>query len=550
MRRARGQRVPLSGWSPARRNPLPDECAGPVAMSVSVVVPRQVARTSRYGLTSTRRRSLGAMVIVSALLLLGMAGSWSGPVQSMDEGIVLEYPQLMLQGQVPFRDFQSSYGPGAYLPLAAAYDALGPSVTVERAVGVAYRLATVLAIVALLLALGPGLATAGGSLAALGVVGTGGVPVAYAWYFALACVLWGLWCARAAITERRPRIAGLLWIVSGLLAGAAASARPELGVAAILSSSVLFLGAGRRAITTFAIGLVAGASPLVWNLVAAGWSSVWSYGVVARMHQLPMSGYTFAAGAGYLAVVSATTLVVVVAAIRERRRIGATPVTRCWLALALLSVLMVPQLLQRTDITHFSFVAPVCLGLLPWAVLRGPRTRLARAAIPVLCAAMIGLSAAAASANKGYEVHNDGRNFAATSAASASDQQRTLDWIDTHVAPGRRLFVGPADLTWAFYTPTELYFLTPALRPSGFYLELGPGDDTPMFTRGLIDSLHRADVLLLERLVLPDWRAQLPYARAGSTTPNAVVRRDFHAVFKAGPYSVWLRRLPHRSPSR
>ena len=518
-------------------------------MSISVAARPQVARTSRYGLTGARRRSVGAMVLVSALLLLGMAGSWSGPVESMDEGIVLEYPQLMLHGEVPFRDFQSSYGTGAYLPLAAAYEVLGPSVTVERAVGVAYRLAALLAIVALLLPLGAGLATAGGSLAALGVVGTGGVPVAYAWYFALAGVLWGLWCARAAITERRPRVAVLLWILSGFLAGAAASARPELGVAALLSSSVLFLGAGRQAITTFAIGLVAGASPLVWNLVAAGWSSVWSYGVVARMHQLPMSGYTFAAGAGYLLVVSATTLVLVVAAIRERRRIGATPLTRCWLALALLSVLMVSQLLQRTDITHFSFVAPVCLGLLPWAVLRGPRTRLARTAMPLLCAAMIGLTAAAASANKGYVVHNGGRSFAAPSAAAAADQQRTLDWIDRHVAPGRRLFVGPADLTWAFYTPTELYFLTPALRPSGFYLELGPGDDTPLFTRGLIDSLHRADVLLLDHLVLPDWRAQIPYARAGSKAPNAVVRRNFRAAFKAGPYSVWLRRMPRRGRS-
>jgi hypothetical protein len=487
---------------------------------------------------------VGAMVIVSALLLLGLAGSWSGPVASMDEGIVLEYPQLMLHGEVPFRDFQSSYGPGAYLPLAGAYEVLGSSVTVERAVGVAYRLATVLAIVALLLPLGAGLATAGGSLAAFGVVGTGGAPVAYAWYFALACVLWGLWCARTAITERRPKIGGLLWIVSGLLAGAAASARPELGVAALLSSSVLFLRAGRRAITTFAIGLVVGASPLLWNLVAAGWSSVWSYGVVARMHQLPMSGYTFAAGAGYVLVVSAATLVVIVAAIRERRRLGATPVTRCWLALALLSVLMIPQLLQRTDITHFSFVAPVCLGLLPWALLRGSGTRLARAAIPLLCAVLIGLTAAAASANKGYAVHNDGRSFPAASAAQASDEQRALDFIDANVAPGRRLFVGPADLTWAFYTPTELYFLTPALRPSGFYLELGPGDDDPLFTRGLINSLHRADVLLLDRLVLPDWRVQLPYARAGSKAPNAVVRRDFRAAFKAGPYSVWLRRMP------
>jgi hypothetical protein len=244
----------------------------------------------------------------------------------MDEGIVLEYPELILHGEVPFRDFQSSYGPGTYLPLAAAYRVLGPSVTVERAVGVAYRLAIVLALLALLWPLGAALALAGVSLATLAIlpIGTPGPPVAYGWYFALACLLWGLWSARAATLDRRPRVAAALWVASGLLAGAAASARPDLGVAAVLSSAVLVFGVGKIAKLAFAAGLAVGASPLLWNVLAAGWSPFWSYGVLARIHELPESGYPLPTGVGLLLALAAVAIVVVMAAIREHRRLGPT----------------------------------------------------------------------------------------------------------------------------------------------------------------------------------------------------------------------------------
>jgi hypothetical protein len=298
------------------------------------------------------------------------------------------------------------------------------------------------------------------------------------------------------------------------------------------------------------LGLAAGASPLAWTLVAAGWSRFWSYGVVARIHEVPESGYPFPTGFGFLLVLSAVTFIVVVAAIHERRRLGANPVTRCWLAVTVLSVLILPQVFQRADSGHFAFVGPVSLGLLPWAVIRGTPSRFTSAAIPVLCAIAIGLSAVASYSDKGFVVLNDGRSFAESSAGEAQQLQTVLDWLDTHVAPGRRLLVAPADLRWAFYTPTELYFLAPDLMPAGFYLELGPGDDTPLFTRQLIDDLNRADVLVLDDLTVPFWRRQIwPEARADSGAPNAVVRRDFRVVLQASPYSIWLRVRHSNQPS-
>jgi hypothetical protein len=211
---------------------------------------------------------------------------------------------------------------------------------------------------------------------------------------------------------------------------------------------------------------------------------------------------------------------------------------------------LLPQLFQRADSGHFSFVAPVALGLLPWAVFRGTRSSLARVAIPLVSAIVIGAGAAASFSSRGFVVSNDGRSFAAAAADNAAHMQRVLGWLDVHVAPGRRLFVGPSDLRWAFYTPTEMYFLAPHLQPAGFDLELGPGDDTPLFTRQLIDGLNRADVLVLDDLPVSYWRGQIwPQARIGSSAPNVVVRRDFRAVLEAGPYSVWLRAPRDQRPS-
>lgn len=90
-------------------------------MNTSVTTTSRVRANSLSGLFGVHRRAIGATIIVSALLLVGLAGSWRAPGATMDEGIVLEYPALILHGEVPFRDFQSSYGPGTYLPLAAAY---------------------------------------------------------------------------------------------------------------------------------------------------------------------------------------------------------------------------------------------------------------------------------------------------------------------------------------------------------------------------------------------------------------------------------------------
>ncbi|WP_224249526.1 hypothetical protein [Hyalangium gracile] len=61
------------------------------------------------------------------------------PVGFYDEGILLTDPQLMLAGKVPYRDFYSNYPPGTFMLLAALFKVFGPSVAVERWVGLVAR---------------------------------------------------------------------------------------------------------------------------------------------------------------------------------------------------------------------------------------------------------------------------------------------------------------------------------------------------------------------------------------------------------------------------
>jgi hypothetical protein len=503
-------------------------------------------------LAAERPRAIAAVALVAGLLLLGMAGSWRAPAISTDEGLVLEYPQLIMHGEAPFRDFQSSYGIGTYLPLAAAYDALGPSVSVERTVGVTYRLAIVLGVLALLWPLGLGLATLGGAAATLAIVplGSGSPPVAYGWEFALACVLWALWSERAALfrSEVTPGLARGLWAVSGVLVGAAVSARPDLGAAALVSSAVLLRRTPGGSRIAFGAGVLFGAAPLIWNLAVAGWSAFWIYGVQAREHQLPVSGYRFPSGIGVMLAGTASVLLLILRAARERHRHGPSPLAAGWIAIALLSALILPQLFQRADAGHFAFVATLSFGCLPWTGWRRRLPRPVTVFVLVLCALALAITALAAAKQSVFSVRNAGRSFPVASPERAADLHRTLRWLDVNEAPGRRLFVGPADMRWAFYTPTEIYYLAPALRPAGFYLELGPGDDTASFTRRIVADLRRADVLVLDHLYVPGWRSDVwPEARIGSPAPNAFITHRFRVVFRAGEFEVLVRRLPPHS---
>ena len=95
----------------------------------------------------TNRR--GKLVVFALLVTLALVSFWRGfdaPALPMDEGMLLVCPELLLKGQLPYRDFHLTKGPGNLAILSAAYAVFGANIFAERAVGLTYRLIILLAI--------------------------------------------------------------------------------------------------------------------------------------------------------------------------------------------------------------------------------------------------------------------------------------------------------------------------------------------------------------------------------------------------------------------
>ena len=63
---------------------------------------------------------------------------------------MLVYPEMIQRGKLPYRDFETFYGPANPALFAAAFSTLGTTIFVERAVGLVYRLLILLAIFAIM----------------------------------------------------------------------------------------------------------------------------------------------------------------------------------------------------------------------------------------------------------------------------------------------------------------------------------------------------------------------------------------------------------------
>src|ERR1700757_1276013 len=80
------------------------------------------------------------LILLMALLLAALWPAFQSPGPPEDEGIALVYPEMFMKGRLPYRDFETIYGPGNLLILSGAYGLFGDNISVERTVGLIYRL--------------------------------------------------------------------------------------------------------------------------------------------------------------------------------------------------------------------------------------------------------------------------------------------------------------------------------------------------------------------------------------------------------------------------
>src|SRR3954464_12684099 len=146
-----------------------------------------------------QKAAVGALIIIVAAISLWQAFDAVG--LPMDEGFLLVYPELILKGQLPYRDFETFYGPGNPYALSAVYAVLGPNILVERAVGLIYRLLIVGAVFGLAQRWGIAVAVGCSLIAGFLLAATG--VIAFAWMGAMAFGLLALWLSAQPETKWR-----------------------------------------------------------------------------------------------------------------------------------------------------------------------------------------------------------------------------------------------------------------------------------------------------------------------------------------------------------
>ncbi|HJX25385.1 MAG TPA: hypothetical protein VJ252_04465, partial [Chthoniobacterales bacterium] len=179
----------------------------------------------------------------------------------MDEGSLLVYPELILKGELPYRDFETFYGPANLWVLSAVYAGFGPSIFVERGVGLICRVLVLLIIFALVQRWGTTLAVGCALLSGIVLLPMG--LAAYAWVGGIICVLASLYLVANPESTMR-----CFW--GGILAGGALLFRVDLGPAIIASVLPLFFLMTPARRWKYLGGAVLALLPLAWLTVAVG----------------------------------------------------------------------------------------------------------------------------------------------------------------------------------------------------------------------------------------------------------------------------------------
>ncbi len=520
------------------------------------------------------------LAVVAVACALPLIALWRAPGPPMEEGFMLVFPELVLEGQVPNRDFLHLYGPGSLWALAGTFKVFGTTLATERAVGFLQQVGLAFGVFALLRPWGRWVAAAGGAMAAVIVVPPIGLT-ALAWTGGLALGLWALNSALVAKGEpassaRRRR----MLVVAGLLAGAALLYRPDLVVAIGLSGAALWWGLERGDRLRLAAAVAIGVSPYVVHMAIAGAGNVVEGLVLQPVFELrggrslpfppswgSFDGFLQRAGALiepswplpapptpaqlslWLGLLFAANAALVVMGVNAARRGD-----RRLLAMALFSVGLLPQAIQRADSTHLAWVSCVPLGLLPAAVVEAqrtwrPRWRSQRTAVLAGAVPMVATLALAPTFVWGTYADSVGRSFGFSeleagtirrgdrvfhygrldAVAAVNDMLPDVERISR---PGDSLFVGTGDLRKTPYSEAFLYYLLPELEPATQYIEMDPGlanaDDS-----GMADELRRADVVILSS-IRDDWDEPNDSRGFGPNEPNLVIDEDFCLVDSYG----------------
>ena len=525
----------------------------------------------------------GPLGLVAVACVLPLFGLWSAPGAPMEEGFMLTFPELLLKGFVPHRDFVHLYGPGGLWLLAAVYKVVGVTLEAERTVGFLQQVGVAFGVFAALRPWGRWTAAAGGVVAAVIVIPPIGL-VALAWVGAVALGLWSVNATLAGLERGSTRLVGL----GGVLGGLALLYRPDLVVAVVLSGIVLLTSLRGRDRLWYLGGAALGVAPYLVLVAMAGvrptinglfldpvfdlrggrrlplppsWDKFDGFLQLAGLLEEPPWPFPAPPSPAQLSLWLLLLLASVVLLFVTGRSVVRGTGDRRLIALALFSAGLLPQALQRADSTHLAWVSCVPLGLLPAALVElrrsAPGARLVAAAVPVvLTVALVPDFTWRAYSDyvaRGFgKEHVQGtmrsgdREFHYGRPDAVESVNRMIPVVRDVSDPGDTLFVGTGDLRKTPYSEAFLYYLLPELDPATRYIEMDPGVANAEDS-GMAEELAAADVVILSS-IRDDWVEPNDSRLFGPEEPNRIIERDFclverfgEGLFGRGLYELYTR---------
>jgi hypothetical protein len=547
----------------------------------------RVAEPRRRRLTP-RQRNVIVFAVIAVAFLIPLRGLLRSQGPPMEEGFMLVFPERVLDGDLPNRDFLHLYGPGSLWVLAGVFKVLGTSLTVERLVALLQQVGVVLGVYALARHWGRTVALPCALISLVIIVPSIGLT-ALGWVGGVALGLLGLALALEGRRRADDRRARLCTLFGGVLLGFALLYRLDLILAVGLAVLVMIRGLDAARVRRLLGGVAIGVSPYVIHLATAGIGATVSGMILDPViylrggRRLPMpppwdhlDGFLQRAGsirqiswpvpsftaAQQLAIwffflIGSVLFLLLVAWWRLRQDPGSFT-ARVLATVAVFSVGLMPQAIQRVDSAHFAWVSCVPVAFLPIAVTevlraRAPRLRLrvrnviAGGSVLVFLFAVlpsftiraytdfslqsIGIHRIA------YKIEHKGRVFYYGRPGAARAANELLPVADRISKPGDRLFVGPTDLRKTPYSDAYLYYMLPDLDPATYYIEMDPGVANDKGSR-LADDLRSADTVILSS-VFNDWDEPNDAREFGPNLPNEILDRDFCLVQKFGRGGVY-----------
>ena len=506
-----------------------------------------------------RHRANLSWALLYLLMLVPFSSMLKKPSDTMEEGTLLIGGELVLRGLTPHGDFEHLYGPADLWSVAAAFSIFGVSITVERLVGLFYRVLLVWAIYSIARRWGAGVATGAAGLAWLLIAPFG--LIAYSWVAALAFGTASLAVALDANESSRR------WLSAGMLAGVALLFRADFILALALGVGPLVRATGRAQQKRFAAGLGVGVVGYIVHLATAGPVAVIEGMFIdpifrlrsGRRLPIPPNSDTadeffarlddFIRGSDSLPGLdrpAQITALFWVALLAAAVTIWLARRDRRMLAFSLLAAGTLPQLLQRPTPNHVKFVGVLIFSALAVAIASRLRWRACSGLAAVLVFACLVAIAPYYMGRVTFETYFDpplgvrptvdGRTFT-VDLDDASDLLSILRTLDAYAEPGDSVFVGPEMLARTNYSETFLYHLLPDYEPASYHIQMNPGLANREGGR-LAADIEAADWLILTSL-FNGWAEPNSSTSDGDLRADAVVASSFCPIDSFGPRTLY-----------